>query len=166
MNKIIKYLIMSALVLQMYGCKDEKLTLQRVPYTGNEIRTDGYYYHHWASSESLSINKTATFFLYRNGIKLTAGSYGSIDLDIVEKEMLSRYELLVKQKIGWGVFVITGNKVEYEEWTTSAGGGLPIYKNSYNIENDTTLMNPEGKVYHFKQFSPKPDSTIANKWIK
>ena len=30
------------------GCawllKDEKLTLSKIPYAGNEIRTDGYYY--------------------------------------------------------------------------------------------------------------------------
>ena len=144
---------------------DEKLSLQRIPYNGNEIQTDGYYYSYYVNNNIPPDEYIVGFFLYRNGVMLSARAYGSTNLNIVEKEMLERYESLQKEKIGWGVFIVKGNKIEYQQWSTSAGGGLPVFKSSYNIENDTTLRNPQGRVYHFKQFSPKPDSIVANKWI-
>jgi len=164
MNKIIKYLIMSALVLQMYGCKDETLTLQRVPYTGSEIKTDGYYYSYYVNSTMEEY--IVAFFLFRNGIILSAGAYDKTNLETLEKKMLERYESLQSEKIGWGVFIVSDNKIEYEQWSTSGGpgGGLPVFKSSYDIENDSTLINPAGIIYYFKQFSPKPDST--NNFIK
>lgn len=164
MNRHIKYLIMLALILLLYSCKDEELTLQKVPYTGNEIRTDGYYYSYYVNSTSHEY--IVVFFLYKNGIILSAGTYEKTDFDIFEKAMLVRYGSLEKQKIGWGVFIVQDNKIEYEQWSTSVGGGLPVFRSFYDIENDTTLKNPAGRMYHFRQFSPKPDSTAANKWIK
>ena len=145
--------------------KDEELSQQRVPYTGNEIRTDGYYYYYWASQDSPVDDYTAVFFLYRNGVFLVGQSYKSINLDTVEKKMLDRYELLVQKKVGWGVFIITNDKLDFEHWY-SAAGGLPVAKSLYYIENDTTLRSPYEQIYHFKQFSPKPDSSAAYKWIK
>ena len=115
------------------------------------------------NSSGLIADFTTVFFLYRNGIILSAGAYENAALDVVEKKMLKRYESLLKEKIGWGVFVVKNNKIEYEQWSTSVGGGLPVFKNSYIIENDTTLSSYMG-IYHFRQFSPKPDST--NVYIK
>jgi hypothetical protein len=145
MNILEKFAIFIVLAF-MSSCEDEKISLQRVPYIGNEIRTDGYYYKHWVSKDNPPENSTSVFFLYRNGIKLTVGSYSSFDLEIVEKKMLNRYESIVKQKSGWGVFVVTKNKIEFECWTTSVGGGLPVYKDYYYIENDTTLRSPYGEI--------------------
>ena len=164
MNKIIKYLIIFALILIAYGCKDEKLTMQRSSYLGNDIRLDGYYYNQRKNSGSPPRDYTTVFFLYRNGIILNAHSYIGTNLDVVEKEMINQYEALQNQKIGWGIFIVTGNQIEYEQWSTSVGGGLPVFKNNYIIENDTTLINSWGEIYHFRQFSPKPDST--NNFIK
>jgi hypothetical protein len=166
MNKIIKYLIILALTLLLYGCKDEELTLPKIPYTGNEIRTDGYYYSYYANNSTPPEEYIVTLFLYRNGVILSAGAYDERNLNALERKMLERYESLQNEKIGWGVFIVKNNKIEYEQWSTSAGGGLPVFRNFYNIENDTTLRGFTGNIYHFKQFSPKPDSTVANKWIK
>ena len=49
MNEKLKLTLFLALVvLFVSSCskwlEDEKLTLQKTPYTGNELRTDGYYY--------------------------------------------------------------------------------------------------------------------------
>jgi len=164
MEHLIKYKLLLFLLFFLQNCKDEDLSLPRVPFTGNDVRTNGYYYCYWKSNNSSVMDYTTVFFLYRNGIILSAGSFESINLNVVENELLGRYNLLVKNKIGWGVFWVAGNVIEYEQWTTSVGGGLPIFKNRYNIENDTTLINPYGRVYHFRQFSPKPDST--NTFIK
>ena len=166
MKRLTKYIVAVILVFFLQNCKDEDLSLQRVPYTGAEVRMDGYFYHHWKgyNSSAIVVDFTNVFFLYENGIILSAGSFESINLDTVENMMLGRYGSIVKSKSGWGVFIVTGNMIEYEQWSTSVGGGLPIFKNTYNIENDTTLINPSGNVYHFRQFSPKPDST--NSFIK
>jgi hypothetical protein len=163
--------IMTLGMIFLYGCNklfpDEKLTIQRVDYTGNELRTDGYYYYQDA-------NYTVVEFLYRNSIILSARAYSFHDLNIVEKKMLERYNEIRADKIGWGVFRISGKTIEYEMWDTSVGGGLPILKCIGIIDNDTTFRIiqcielgkkfEKNEVYHFRQFSPKPDST--NKWIK
>ena len=156
MNKLNITIILLSMLLT--ACKDEELMLQRIPYKGDELRIDGYYYTQWGTH-------TTVMFFYRNGITLSAMSYGSLDLNSVEKEMINRYEYIRNEKSGWGVFLITGDTLEAEIWTTSVGGGLPVYKWKAYIENDTTFRKIAGNVvYHFKQFSPKPDST--NQFIK
>jgi len=164
MKHFIRFIAIIMFVMIFSNCEDGELSLQRIPYTGNDIRMDGYYYKFWSSFNSASIDNTTAFFLFRNGIILAAGSFGSINLNDVDEKLLDRYKFLEKQKIGWGVYNVKGNKIVFEQWTTSVGGGLPVYKDSYNIENDTTLTDPYGGVYHFRQFSPKPDST--NNFIK
>ena len=159
MKNTIKLISILSLTIFLNSCKDEKLTLIKVPYEGNEIRIDGYYYSYYVNNVNPPGECIVGFFLYRNGIMLSARAYDKTDLDILEKNMLERYESLQEEKIGWGVFVVKENQLVYEQWSTSVGGGLPVFKSSYNIENDTTLINPYGEIYRFKQFSPKPDST-------
>ncbi|MDR0682498.1 MAG: hypothetical protein LBG15_11725, partial [Dysgonamonadaceae bacterium] len=146
-----------------------KLSLQRTNYIGNEIRTDGYYYH-------FTINNTVVYFLYKNGIILCAHSYSGQDLNLIEEEMVRIYPEIRKQKDGWGVFVVDGNKIEYEMWNASTGVSLPTIRCWGYIENDRTLRFTEShfsdmdktyyddEVWHFKQFDNKPDST--NVYIK
>ncbi|MDR2586191.1 MAG: hypothetical protein LBC84_08250 [Prevotellaceae bacterium] len=144
---------------------DEKLTLQRRDYVGNELRTDGYYYSHWASYNSLFDNNTAIMFFYRNGVVLNALSYDGINLERIENEMVLYYDIIQKYKSGWGVFIIDKDIIMCEQWSTSAGGGLPVYRRNGRIENETTFtFNNIHETWHFKQFSPKPDST--NSFIK
>lgn len=168
MNKISFFVI--SLMIILSACKDDELMLQRTPYIGNELRIDGYYYEQ-------AYNCTSVKFSYRNGVLLVAGGYLSYNIDSVEKQLLNSYEKIKHSKISWGVFVIKGSTIEYSFWDTSVGGGLPTYKSIGYIENDTTFcitrtINKEGSifkrndVYHFKQFSPKPDSTGAYQWIK
>jgi len=148
---------------------DEKLSIQRLDYNGNELRTDGYYYY-------FSLNNTVVYFLYKNGIILCAASYSSTDLNTVESEMIKVYPDYKKYKDGWGVFLVNGNKINYEIWNTSTGYSLPVIKCNGIIENDTTFRITETyfsdskktdygeTVFHFKQFDNKPDST--NNYIK
>jgi hypothetical protein len=102
---------------------------------------------------------------------LTAGSFKSINLDTVENQMVDRYKWLYRDKNNWSIFRITGNIMEEEGWCPSGGGWLIVYRSFYYIENDTTLrlfksINSMQKqefeyndIYHFRQFSLKPDST-------
>jgi len=148
---------------------DEKLSMQRMDYSGNELRTDGYYYY-------FTKNNTVVYFLYKNGIILCAHSYSSHDLNTVEVEMVKIYPEIRKLKDGWGVFLVNDNKIEYEIWNASTGYSLPTIKHIGVIENDTTFRITETYfsdtkktdykefIYRFKQFDNKPDST--NVFIK
>ena len=147
---------------------DEKLTLQRKDFTGNELKTNGYYYYC-----STQTNVTSVLFLYRNGIALSSGGYLSHTLDSIEKKIINQK---FDSKTHWGVFVVNGSSIIYEKWIGSTGFRACLGKSTGNILNDTTIhftewynseynqTYPIDEVWHFKQFSPKPDST--NSFIK
>ena len=171
---LLYYILPISLCMVMYSCillPDEKLSMKRVDYTGNQLRTDGYYYNYHQVPES-----TLVLFLYRNGVLFSTRYYPSFNLDAVEKEMISEYDRRRREKTRWGVFSVFDNRIEYEQWNGGTGGGLPIIKYKGIIENDTTFLITETYfsdskktdhkeyVYHFKQFDNKPDST--NNFIK
>ena len=178
--KNIGYILFFSILL--IGCSqlfpDEKFTIQRTDYNGSEIRTDGYYYEYATSYDSSLPNRTICFFLFRNGVSVSMGSFETVDLETADKEIVERYKWLNNYKSGWGVFAINGNKYVEESWSTSVGGGLPVGRTIGIIENDTTILItkhinvkerkefPQDYRCHFRQFSPKPDSTAANKWIE
>ena len=175
MKTMILFILTISLSMCMSCCSslfsDEKLSMKRVDYHGNELKIDGYYYHYHQEPESTQI-----LFLYRNGVLLLTRFFPSHDLDYVEKTMLTEYDKIREDKIRWGVFLILDDRIEYEKWNGSTGIGLPIIKRKGIIENDTTFRIIETYfsdsketdykelIYHFKQFSPKPDST--NVYIK
>lgn len=153
--------------------KDENLTLKKSSYTGTELRLDGYYY--FMNGQNLF----ETYFFYRNGISIHGGGNGSNTppLQFIESQFVSESYLnsLKNCKTCWGIFRISGDNIWEEAWYPSSGGGLPVYIRYGKILNDTTFIitrsihsktgeeNELNETYHFKQFSPKPDST--NKFI-
>ena len=70
-------LVLALVVLFAGGCKkwfeDEELTLPKTPYTGDELRTDGYYYN----MEDGKI--WSTYFFYRNGVLLYGAGTDTLD---------------------------------------------------------------------------------------
>jgi hypothetical protein len=171
MKTTIVFLLISSLLILIFSCSrwifDEKLTLPRKDYTGNELKTNGYYYIFYSNR-----NHAAVFFLYKNGIILLEGGY-SQNLNDIEKEIPKGN---FKSKDHWGVFIVNGNIIQYENWIGSTGIRVCISKFTGYIVNDTTIhfteiYNSEFKrtryideVWHFKEYSPKPDST--NIYIK
>lgn len=150
---------------------DEKLTLDRMDYNGNELRMDGYYYCYFENTDI-----TVVYFLFRNGILRYTGGYSRYNEDNREKEMVSYYDRFTP-KTDWGLFVINDNKIQYEKWIEAPSGiKAAINRRSGYIENDTTIHFTESynsgtgeikqvdEVWHFKQFANKPDST--NVYIK
>jgi len=172
---MILYLLISSLSICMSCCSklfpDEKLTMQREDYTGNELKIDGYYYCYFERTDV-----TAICFLYRNGIIISASGYLGSELNGIEKEMVAYYPKL-NSKIYWGIFSINSNTIQYEKWIESPSGiNAAINRRSGYIENDTTFHITDSyysgtketeqvdEVWHFKQFANKPDST--NNYIK
>ncbi|MBC8053489.1 MAG: hypothetical protein H7Y13_10540 [Sphingobacteriaceae bacterium] len=147
---------------------DDKLSVSRTPYASNELRTDGYYYLNINSSYS------SILFFYKNGIVLSAGGIFSKETEMdsyINKEFLQT-QSYKNSKISWGVFKISSNNnIVFERWYPSSGGPLKSYIRSGVIIDNTTFTitksirsnGEEGRdineTYHFKQFSPKPDST-------
>jgi hypothetical protein len=172
MKTMISIIIVGCLSI-FYACcnklfSDEKLTLPKINYDGNELRTDGYYYE-------MHDNLTTIYFLYRSGIILYAYSHRNKDLKEIESIMLNNnmYENRKDDKARWGIFLINGNTIQFERWDASSGRGLSTFKCFGYLENDTTFYilktySSETKkeysvnwIYHFKQFDNKPDSTNA-----
>ena len=174
MKEFVLFMFMVCCLTIFPCCKvlypDEKLSMKRVEYNGNQLRIDGYYYYQHDNPIS-----TLVLFLYRNGVILSTRAYPSHDLDVVEEKMLSEYDKIRKEKAFWGVFLVNDNKIEYEKWE-SPTEGFTISKRSGYIEDDTTFHITKrffsynkktyhaDEIWHFKQFSPKPDST--NNYIK
>lgn len=133
------------------------------------------------------------FMIFQNGIyyNVMHGGYNpklkkdsilaKIDLDI--ESVIKNQNIYTNTRPNWGIFKIGNSEIKIERWTFSSGGGTyPRQEVFGKILNDTTVNFYEqdrnsptqyGKnkkkekideTYHFRQFSPKPDST--NKFIK
>lgn len=179
MNKI---LIFSMIFLMFGNCckdnslfKDDELSISRQDYNGDQLRLDGYYY-----TEANGLVFLPSFF-YTNGVLLSVG--GTFD-DISDMDSyLNRYffqdENSREDIWAWGAFIIDNNSIKFEKWYPPSGGPIPAYVNEGLILNDTTFyinqsyrnhngkkkeQSPESRTYHFRAFSPKPDS--INKYVK
>lgn len=172
------------LIMIVSSCKkmfeDEELSMERVDYTGTELRTDGYYYYryqYYNSREDSLYDKFIPWFLYRNGVSLYGYVYDYSEMEEVEKEFEdgSFYDICKDRKLRWLVFQVSDSVIEFEGWDTGGLFSKPTVKQYAKIINDTTFCRcskrPQkgenvkwGDDFHFKQFSPKPDST--NSFIK
>lgn len=158
------------------SCKKElhELSLTKIPYTGDELRIDGYYYSNQVFTD---YNGIALF--YRDGVCMNV--YTRIEsqdtISFIENEILLNETLMFNFRNTpnhIGVFQINKESIEFETW--EAGRDIITFSNYGKILNDTTFLitkqvnNDSGKseslnlTYRFKQFSPKPDST--NTFIK
>ncbi len=177
-----KYLFLLSMLLSIScACSkllfgSEELTLPKQPYTGNELRIDGYYYYKYYPGENEVYY--ATYFLYENGIILEGDAVNENRIPELENKFktLEWHNSIKKYKAGWGLFTIDGDKILFEKWYPNSPGQPKVYIREGKILNDTTFhitasYRPDGskrseedEVYHFKPFSPKPDST--NNFVK
>jgi len=169
---ILTSIFISSCIIYATGVFDEKLFLKRQNYIGNELRLDGYYY--------LLIGNEifGSMIFYRNGVVLFGkGSAPNYEPFSFMENQFNRYQTDLRyqeDKTNWGIFIIKNNLIKIENWGTSSGGPLKSYLKDGKILNDTTFVlynnsiegeiDTVGTIYHFKQYSPKPDST--NRFIK
>lgn len=155
--------------------EDDELLMERTDYTGNELRTDGYYYCRYQyAHENIQEDKVCCMFIYKNGVCSWGGVSNYSELDRIEEDYKngSFYERCKNDKQRWHVFQVYGSTIELEGWYYLGGTHLVTHTYVGKILNDTTIeitkengndfKHPD--VYHFKQFCPKPDST--NNFIK
>ena len=156
--------------------KDDRLSIDKTDFTGNQLKTNGYYYQTDNSSYF------DMYLFYRNGTIISAG--GNYP-NIAAVENYINTEFIQSQgykdsKLTWGLFKIDGNQIEFERWYPgSPGEKLKAYVRAGHILNDTTFIitesyrlkrgkkkdyETENETYHFNSFGPKPDST--NTYVK
>ena len=172
-NKIYCLLI---LILYISSCRKvlncgdkEKLTFSKREFTGTQLKLNGYYY--------FSFDKySKPLFIYQNGV-LNNYNFNWFETALVydfETQLIdgSYFKKVKENKYSWGLYYIIGNEIKYEVFSSKSAVSCyyPIIYTGV-ILNDTTIqftnkVNSDGtesesinETYHFKQFSPKPDST-------
>jgi hypothetical protein len=150
--------------------QDDELSLSRQNFTENQLKLEGYYYFNYTNEEDY----VRIYFFYKNGIILSGGSSLLSELPELEKSYKDGtfYNHVKSIKFGWGVHQFDGSKIAFEGWY----GEKPyrVYRHEGVIINDTTFRtiqsyrikngkkteaSSKSETYHFKHFSPKPDST-------
>ena len=168
--------LITVMLLTSASCKKElhKLSMAKTPYTGNELKMDGYYY-----SNPYPGNVIGIAVLYRNGVcvHMRTEIKSQDTTGFIKNEILLNNGLMSRlwsTPTDIGVFQINNRSVKLESWV--AGRDITTFSHFGEIVNDTTFLitnwnnNDTGKsyqvnqVYRFKQFSQKPDST--NNFIK
>lgn len=152
------------------------LSFQRLENNSNALKLNGYYYTNGSGPDS---NLIISHFLYRNGIVKETGAIRTINLREVDRKIIDNYINSNPDKnlnLGLGIYKIENNKIVIEYWK----GAMDWYNGTINLKgeilNDSTFIISESKfsadrktkkidrIYHFRPFHPKPDST--NKFIK
>ncbi|MBT3206885.1 MAG: hypothetical protein HN704_03280 [Bacteroidetes bacterium] len=181
---MVKRIYLLLVIILFVGCSKKlfDLTLSKTPYSGVELRIDGYYYsdeysiYAAASDDYDSYVDIAVF--YRDGFCIHTGTHLNSQEDTliyIENEILLNEEYISDLKSTpqhIGVFQIRYPDIEFEIWEART----TTFSNYGEILNDSTFIinkkmnNGTGNTYsvnltyRFKQFSPKPDST--NNFVK
>jgi len=140
---------------------DEELTMKKTPYIGTEIQMDGYY-----SVFDKDYNQYSNLIFYSNGILLSF-SYSKEYADFYRDKKI--INLIRDTKERWNLYQISNDSIAIQGWTLNNNYQYVIKNIKAKIINDTTISlksvkNESWISYHFKRFSPKPDST--NVFIK
>ncbi|VAW27569.1 hypothetical protein MNBD_BACTEROID06-1076 [hydrothermal vent metagenome] len=160
--KRLTLLLLLLIMLSSLSCKEEidaVLTMQKTPYTGNELRIDGYYY---TVTQNFEGDRYGVTFFYRNGVVRYGASFKNLS-DISGDWGDGNYRGL------WAYYEIVGSTIRFEEWlvnSTMMNTGIILNDSTFKITERrvSSGSNPnfqEGKVdelYHFVEYSPKPDS--------
>ena len=150
---------------RILNCEEkEKYTFSKTTYSGNLLKTNGYFYN----------NTFSIIIIYLNGVLIDdKRSNYSNTLDIENDMTSGTYYRKIKNDIyRWEIFYINNHQIKSEGFSSKSGITC-MYQviSTYELINDSTLLltneiNLDGSesklkndTFHFKQFSPKPDST-------
>jgi len=169
-----KIILILQILLVFVGCeglfrKDDELSFVKTPNTTDKIKLDGYYYKY------IDPDRVGIRIYYHNGIVYSTSKFNnlhSFENKINDGNEITRSSI----KIQWGLYLIKEDSI-YVNGLAILSGAL-YFSEMFSqgiILNDTTILFQETRfadgsidyyndTLHFKQFSPKPDST--NIYIK
>jgi hypothetical protein len=152
--------------------EDDVLSIKRVPYNGDELRIDGYYYEKSYKDDIYNV-----YFFYHNGVLLAVGgvenSLEAMD-SCIRRFYYGRKDYdYSKVRYKWGVYTIKNDSIAFERWYPSerphwayVREGVILNDTTFHITNSYRVLNGEkteieamDETFHFRQFSPKPDSS-------
>lgn len=168
----VRIFLFSIFIVLVSSCKIPMLGLQREPCQECELRLDGYYMNTHRFGAGVHVN---IYFFYSNGVVFYGGGFWQRDLPKLAQNLQLGIDhgWYANDRIYWGVHRIKDNKIQFEVWTF-LNSPRERFLRSGKILNDTTFVitkvlmrgdvrYPQASrdTFHFKQFSPKPDSTNA-----
>ena len=146
------------------------LSIPLTPFTGNQLRIDGYYYQIGYDGKTI----VGAYFFYRNGMLVFSSGSGS-SLEEMDEYIRRHFMDSNRRQHRWqyGVFLVEGDNIKFERWQPGvrAGGVLQAVVRTGTILNDTTFhitksfrsdgtqVTERDEMFHFRAFYPKPDST-------
>jgi len=153
--------------------KDKELSMKAVPYTGDELKINGYYYKKCYDEKSLVL------VFYSNGVQFGGNGIPIPNIEIENSLRDPEFLKLCDRFFFWAPFEINNNVLRFEfydifghDWRTCIAHCKILNDTTFIIEKITfsktgkeVNTNKEGTSsyslgeWHFKQFSPKPDST-------
>ena len=132
-------ILVQSCLISATGMFDDKLSIEKRTYKGEELRIDGYYYNNYYN------NYYNMIFIYCDGILLYGGATKYSELSKKEERITT--ESWIKEtkryKYDWGLFNIDNNIIKFERWYPSSGGPLKAYVRKGIILNDTTFVIKE-----------------------
>ncbi len=171
MKRILYGVLIILLFSQMQSCfwmneEDESFYYKKSPYYGNEMKINGYYYSAFFE-DWISI-----LIYYQNGVVIDGGAVKSLcqlEDDIISGKF---YESRKENIESWGVFMVDGFNIVRESIEAIGWTHRISFLYYGEILNDTTIQfytkketysnakeQKYERLYYFKEFSPKPDST-------
>jgi hypothetical protein len=140
----------------------DTLQLNKVDYTSNELRVDGYYYTTYTNNSKQLFNAIC---LYRNGLFLDLTNPSKLenlgDLDSFIRGRYAAYSGSSRPEPCWGLFQVEPSKIKIERYLYVSNGNYPTSIFEGTIKNDTTFdmtLFGRASTWYFRGFRPKPDS--------
>jgi len=154
--------------------KDKEFSIKSLFYTGNELKINGYYY----KNVDKGYSKVLVFF--SNGVQFGGHGFYIPTIEIEDKLSDTNYISFLRDcRSCWGPFEINNNELRFEFydifgniWHTCIAHCKILNDSTFSVEKITfsktakkVNVEREGTSsfslgeWHFKQFSPKPDST-------
>jgi len=163
-------ILLMPIMLFAQSCLEKDDVLPKaIPSIGNKLKFDGYYHQINNDNEIYR-----PLIMYCNGVLINVGGFGNSleEMDEYIKKNYIQDAWYKNNKYKWGVFYIEDNFIRINQLSQDYPHREFIQEGV--ILNDTTFkitkyssrdrIIERDEVYHFRQFSPKPDST--NVFIK
>jgi hypothetical protein len=158
------------------ACKDEELSIKKMPYNGAHLRTDGFYYSNFIDTPITAyadtpVTRSMLLMFYRNGIVNFSGSADSAKMETYVATYLGQQK---DCRDCWGLFSVDGSDIQLERWPPAQFTCSPIERSTGKVINDSTFVlsmkirtrdghteqsSNQAITYHFRKFNFKPDST-------
>ena len=158
--------------LSDFFVKDKHFSMSTTPYTGDELKINGYYYKKYNNERSLVV------IFYENGVRFGGSGMAILNIEIENKLSNSDYTKSLRDcRACWGPFEINSNNLKFEfydfmnnYWHTYIAHCEILNDTTFNVKKVTFSKTgeevknneyPSSSLlgeFHFRQSSPKPDS--------